>query len=50
MSTALYLAAFEQGEEALVNDYEELIELMRKGGSAILDLFQGMVRGILRKV
>lgn len=47
LSTALHLCVFERGEEALVNDYEALIALARTSGGAILDLFEGMVHGIL---
>jgi hypothetical protein len=49
LSTALHLCVFERGEEALVNDYEELIALARQGGAPILDLFEKMVRGILEE-
>lgn len=49
LSPALHLCAFERGEEALVNDYEELIDLARKGGGAIVDLFEDMVDGILTR-
>lgn len=49
LSTGLYFAAFEQGEEALVNDYEALIDAARQGGSKMVDLFEGMVKGILNE-
>lgn len=49
LSTALTLAAFESGEEAIVNDYEELIDLARKGGSNMVELFETMVKGILKE-
>jgi len=49
LSSALHLCAFEKGAEALVNDYEQLIDLARKGGGAIVDLFEGMVRGIIEE-
>jgi hypothetical protein len=49
LSTALHLCVFERGEEALVNDYEELIALAKQGGSAIVTLFEKMVRGVLRE-
>ena len=47
LSSALYICAFERGEESLVNDYEELIDLARRGGSAVVDLFQDMVGKML---
>jgi very-short-patch-repair endonuclease len=49
LSPSLHLCAFERGEEALVNDYEELIELARKGGGAIVKLFEDMVDGMLTR-
>ncbi len=49
LSAALHLCAFERGEEALVNDYEELIDLARKGGSKIVGLFEDLVEGMLSK-
>lgn len=48
LSAALHFCAFERGEEALVNDYEELIALARKGGAEIVQLFESMVEGVLR--
>jgi hypothetical protein len=47
LSSALYLAAYERSDEALINDFEEIIDQARRGGSAIVDLFQGMVQGVL---
>lgn len=49
LSTQLHLCAFERGEEALVNDYEELIAMAKQGGGAIVDLFEKMVRGVLEE-
>lgn len=49
LSTAMHLCVFERGEEALVNDYEELIKLARTGGGAVVDLFEKMVRGVLEE-
>lgn len=47
LSSALYLAAYERSDEALINDFEEIIDQARRGGSAIVDLFQGLVREVL---
>lgn len=47
MSSALYIAAAERSDEALLNDYEEIIDMARKGGSAIVDLFEGLVGDVL---
>ena len=40
LSAALHIAAFERADEALLNDYEEIISLARQGGSAIVNLFE----------
>lgn len=47
LSSAMYISAYERSDESLVNDYEEIIDLVKKGGSAIVNLFEGMVRGVL---
>ncbi len=47
MSSALYLAAYERSDESLINDYEEIINQAKTGGSAIVDLFHKLVGGIL---
>ncbi|WP_119716987.1 AAA domain-containing protein [Cognatilysobacter tabacisoli] len=47
LSSALYLAAFESSDEALINDYEEIIDQALRGGSAVVDLFKGIVGGVL---
>ena len=49
LSSALHFAAHERAEEALINDYEEIIDLARRGGSAIVDLFERLVGGVLRE-
>lgn len=49
LTADLYLCAFERGEEALVNDYEELIALARQGGAPIVGLFEDLVRGVLQE-
>jgi len=47
LSAGLHLCAFERGEEALINDYEQLVREARQGGSAIVDLFESMVARML---
>jgi hypothetical protein len=47
LQPVLHLCAYEHGEEALVNDYEEIIDLARSGGAAIVDLFEGLVKSVL---
>ena len=49
LSSALYLAAFERSDEALLNDYEEIIDAVNRGGSAVVDLFEGIVGSVLMK-
>ncbi|UZW59032.1 AAA domain-containing protein [Lysobacter enzymogenes] len=49
LSSALYLAAFERADEALINDYEEILDALNKGGSSVVDLFEGIVGGVLRE-
>jgi AAA domain len=49
LSSALYLAAYERSDEALLNDYEEILDALNRGGSAVVDLFEGVVGGVLRE-
>lgn len=49
LSPALHFAAFERSDEALLNDFEEIIDQAKRGGSALVDLFEGMVNGVLMK-
>jgi len=49
LSSALYLAAYERSDEALLNDYEEILDALKRGGSAVVDLFEGIVGGVLMK-
>lgn len=47
LSSALHLCAFDKGAEALVNDYEVLIDMARREGGAVVTLFEDLVKGIL---
>jgi Mrp family chromosome partitioning ATPase/very-short-patch-repair endonuclease len=47
LSTALHLAVFDRSDEALLNDYEEMIAQARKNEPGVLELFQGIVKGVL---
>ncbi|MDH4565941.1 hypothetical protein E8E95_04555 [Pseudomonas sp. BN414] len=49
LSSALFLAAYERSDEALLNDYEEILDSLKRGGSAVVDLFEGIVGGVLRE-
>lgn len=47
LSSSLYIAAYERSDEALLNDFEEIIDQVKRGGSAIVDLFEGIVKDVL---
>ncbi len=47
LSSEIFLAAYERSDEALINDFEEIIDQAKRGGSAIVDLFESMVKGII---
>jgi len=47
LSCDLYIASFDKADEAIVNDYEAIIDMCRRGGSQVVDLFEGLVRGML---
>ncbi|MBL8772178.1 MAG: hypothetical protein JNK30_12415 [Phenylobacterium sp.] len=47
VTNALHFAVFDKGDEALLNDYEEMIEQARKDEPGVVNLFEGIVRGVL---
>jgi len=47
LSTALHLAVFDRADEALLNDYEEMIAQARKNEPGVVGLFEGIVKGVL---
>jgi hypothetical protein len=47
LSTALHLAVFDRADEALLNDYEEMIAQARKDDEGVVGLFEGIVQGVL---
>lgn len=47
LSTALHIAVFDRSDEALLNDYEEMITQARLNEPGVMDLFQGIVGGVL---
>jgi very-short-patch-repair endonuclease len=47
LSTALHFAVFDRADEALLNDYEEMIAQARKNEPGVVGLFEGIVRGVL---
>ncbi len=47
LSTVLHLAVFDRSDEALLNDYEEMIAQARKNEPGVVGLFEGIVQGVL---
>ncbi len=47
VSNALYLCAFEKADEALLNDYEEMIAQIRTNKEGVVELFQSIVEGVI---
>lgn len=47
LSTALHIAVFDRSDEALLNDYEEMITQARRNEPGVMELFQGIVSGVL---
>jgi very-short-patch-repair endonuclease len=43
----LHLAVFDRADEALLNDYEEMIAQARKNEPGVVGLFEGIVQGVL---
>jgi very-short-patch-repair endonuclease len=47
ISTALHFAVADRADEALLNDYEEMISQARKNEPGVVELFEGIVQGVL---
>jgi hypothetical protein len=47
ISTAIHLSVFDRADEALLNDYEEMIGQARRNEQGVIGLFEGIVRGVL---
>ena len=47
INNALYICAFEKSDEALLNDYEEMLSQARNNEAGVVELFQGIVGGLL---
>jgi len=47
LSNAMHLSAFDRADEALLNDYEEMILQARTNAPGVISLFEGIVRGAL---
>ena len=47
LANSLYICAFESADEALLNDYEEMIAQIRTNKEGVVDLFQAIVGGVI---
>lgn len=47
VTTALHLAVADRGDEALQNDYEEMLKQARTNEKGVTGLFEGIVRGVI---
>jgi hypothetical protein len=47
INNALHICAFEKSDEALLNDYEEMISQARNNEQGVISLFEGIVGGVL---
>lgn len=47
LSTALHISVFDRADEALLNDYEEMISQARNNEPGVINLFEGIVSGVL---
>ena len=47
LTNALHICAFERSDEALLNDYEEMITAARTNGEGVLKLFEDIVSGVI---
>ncbi len=48
LSTACYLAVFDRSDEAMLNDYEALLEALRSGDATLGALFEKVLKGFLQ--
>lgn len=47
LNNSLHICAFEKSDEALLNDYEEMISQARNNEQGVISLFEGIVGGVL---
>jgi DNA polymerase III delta prime subunit len=47
VQNSLFVAAFDRADEALVNDYEEILAAANDGGDAITRLFQDIIKAVI---
>lgn len=49
LSSALYIAADDVSQDSLINDYEEIIDLVNRGGAEVVNLFNELIGDVLLK-
>jgi len=47
ISSGLYFCAFEKADEALLNDYEEMISQIRTNKAGVVELYQSIIQGVI---
>lgn len=47
LTKTAYIAAFDRGDESMLNDYEELLQAVSEDSQAVTQLFEDMIRAIL---
>jgi len=47
LSSAMYFAAYERADEALLNDYEEIIDQANRGEAGVVSLFESLIKGTI---
>ncbi|HEY2683760.1 MAG TPA: AAA domain-containing protein [Steroidobacteraceae bacterium] len=47
ISNGLYFCAFEKSDEALLNDYEEMISQIRNNKPGVVELYQSIIQGVI---
>jgi AAA domain len=47
ISSGLYFCAFEKADEALLNDYEEMISQIRTNKEGVVELYQSIIQGVI---
>ncbi|MFH1006720.1 MAG: AAA domain-containing protein, partial [Candidatus Latescibacterota bacterium] len=47
VSNSMYICIFDKSDEALVNDYEEILELMKSEDAVLVDRFTGLINDFI---
>lgn len=47
LSSDMYFAAYERADEALLNDYEEIIDQVNRGEAAVVSLFESLIKAAI---